>query len=207
MTLRLPLRELEEADADPAGYRAKLYGPPRQPQGSIYFNALRNAIFNFHKPEWTAARAEGYLNDRLVKAPNAAKRAEALDRFRWYTAEHEKLGWTTFLTRLTLDTPPPSSATVDLAIPGQVARVDLVPSGGFVGWMLSSGDGRGWRRELRMPLLQEALARSLNAPIDEVAIGVYAFQSRFVGHTVYSATEVSDAHSRLERLVEKLRLG
>ena len=72
MTLRLPLRELEEADADPAGYRAKLYGPPRQPQGSTYFNALRNAIFNFHKPEWNAARAEGYLNERLAKAPRAS---------------------------------------------------------------------------------------------------------------------------------------
>jgi hypothetical protein len=55
---RLPLRELEEASADPTGYRAKLYGPPRQAQGSIYFNALRNAIFNFHKPQWTAAQAE-----------------------------------------------------------------------------------------------------------------------------------------------------
>ena len=86
MSPRLPLRELDEADADPTGYRARLYGPPRQAQGSVYFNALRNAIFNFHKPRWDAAQAESYLEERLAGAPNPARRAEALDQFRWYLA-------------------------------------------------------------------------------------------------------------------------
>lgn len=205
MSPRLPLRELEEANADPAGYRAKLYGPPRQAQGSIYFNTLRNAIFNFHKPQWTAAQAESYLEDRLASAANASKKAEVSDQFRWYVSEYETLGWTKFLTRLTVDIPLPACAPAELTISGQIARVDLVPSGGYAGWMLLSGNGRGWRRELRMPLSQEALARKMNVPIDEIIVGVYAFRSRSVEHTSYSATEVGEAHLFLKRIVERLR--
>lgn len=205
MSPRLPLRELEEANADPAGYRAKLYGPPRQAQGSIYFNTLRNAIFNFHKPQWTAAQAESYLEDRLASAANPSKKAEVSDQFRWYVSEYETLGWTKFLTRLTVDISLPAHAPADLAISGQIARVDLVPSGGYAGWRLLSGDGRGWRRELRMPLSQEALARKMNVPIDEIIVGVYAFRSRSVEHASYSATEVREAHLSLERIVERLR--
>jgi hypothetical protein len=201
---RLPLRELEEANADPARYRAKLYGPQRQAQGSIYFNTLRNAIFNFHKPQWTAAQAESYLEDRLASAANTLKKAEVLDQFRWYVREYEALGWTTFLTRLNVDILPPSRAPADLSISGQIARVDLVPSGGYAGWIFVSGDAHGWRQELRMPLVQEALAREMNVTTDEIIVGVYAFKSRSVEHTSYSAAELRAVRSSLEQLLQRL---
>jgi hypothetical protein len=195
---------LEEASTDPVGYRAKLYSPPRQAQGSIYFNTLRNTIFNFHKPQWIAAQAESYLQDHLAGAANVSRTAEVLDQFRWYVREYETLGWTKFLTRLTVDISLSACAPADLAISGQIARVDLVPSGGYAGWILLSGDGRGWRQELRMPLSQEALARKMNVPINEIIVGVYAFRSRSVEHMSYSATEVREAHSSLERIVQRL---
>lgn len=205
MAPRLSLRELEEASADPVGYRAKLYGTPRQAQGSIYFNALRNAIFNFHKPQWTASQAENYLQERLAGAANAARRDEVLDQLRWYVEEYEARGWATFLTRLTVDVPLPDSAPADLAVSGQIARVDLVPSGEYAGWLLLSGDGRGWRQELRMPLYQEALARKMNVPVDETILGVYAFRNRSVEYTRYSVAEVKAAHLSLEQVIHRLR--
>ncbi len=204
MSPRLPLRELEEANADPAGYRAKLFGPSRQAQGSIYFNTLRNAIFNFHKPRWTAAEAESYIEERLADAANASRRAEVLDQFRWYVGEYETRGWTKFLTRMNVDITLPSRAPADLAISGQVARVDLVPSGEYAGWIFVSGNARGWRQELRMPLTQEALARNLNVATDEIIVGVYAFRSRSVEHTSYSAAELTAARSSLVRVVQGL---
>lgn len=206
MSPRLPLRELDEAAADPTGYRAKLYGSPRQAQGSVYFNALRNAIFNFHKPRWNAAQAERYLEDRLAGAPNAARKAEALDQLRWYLEQYRALGWPKALTRLDLSIPLPPKASADLSLSGQVARVDFAPSGGYAGWIFVSGTARGWRRGLRMPLVQEALAQEMNVTIGEVIVGIYAFRDRTVEHTSYSATEIRAARESLEGLIQRLRL-
>jgi hypothetical protein len=203
---RLPLRELEEANADPVGYRAKLYGPARQAQGSIYFNALRNAIFNFHKPQWTAAQAGSYLEDRLANAANAPRIAEVLDQFHWYLEQYRALGWATALTKLNVNISLPPWAPADLSISGQIARVDFVPSGGYAGWIFVSGAARGWRQELRMPMVQEALAGEMNVTTDEVIVGIYAFQDRFVEHTSYSATEIREARTSLEGLLQRLRL-
>jgi hypothetical protein len=202
---RLPLRELEEANADPTGYRAKLYGPPRQAQGSIYFNALRNAIFNLHKPEWTVAQAESYLEDRLAEAANTSRKAEAFDQFHWYLEQYRALGWATALTRLNVNISLSPWAPADLALSGQLARVDFVPSGGYGGWVFVSGAARGWRQELRMPIIQEALAGEMNVTTDEVIVGIYAFQDRFVEHTSYSATEIRGARASLEGLLQRLR--
>lgn len=69
MSSRLPLRDLMEASADPARYRAKLSNPPRG-GGPNYFNALRDAIFNYHKAGWTVAQAERYLEGSVTAAPS-----------------------------------------------------------------------------------------------------------------------------------------
>lgn len=204
MSPRLPLRELEEASADPAGYRAKLYGPPRQAQGSPYFNALRNAIFNFHKPQWTTAQAESYLKERLARTPNAERKSEALDQFRWYLDKYRALGWPKALTRLNLNIPLPPRAPADLSLSGQVARVDFVPSGGYAGWIFVSGTARGWRQGLRMPLVQEALAQKMNVTTSEIIVGIYAFRGKAVEHTSYSATEIREARASLESLLQRL---
>jgi len=196
---------LDEADADPTGYRARLYGPPRQAQGSVYFNALRNAIFNFHKPGWNAAQAESYLEERLAGASNAARRAEALDQFRWYLEQYKALGWPKALTRLNLSIPLPPEAPADLSLSGQVARVDFAPSGGYAGWIFVSGTAHGWRRGLRMPLVQEALARRMNVTTEEIIVGIFAFRDRTVEHTSFTANEVAAAQASLERLLQRLR--
>jgi hypothetical protein len=201
----LPLRELDEADADPIGYRARLYGAPRQAQGSIYFNALRYAIFNFHKPGWNDAQAEGYLEERLVNAPNAAKSAEALDQFRWYLEQYRALGWPKALTRLNLSIPLPPDAPADLSLSGQIARVDFAPSGGYAGWIFASGTATGWRRGLRMPLIQEALANEMNVTTEETIVGIYAFRDRTVEHTSFTVDEVAAARASLEGLLQRLR--
>ncbi len=119
--------------------------------------------------------------------------------------EYASLGWTTFDTRLNLEATLPPWAPDDLECSGQIARADVAPSG-YAGWMFLSGDAGAWRQELRMPLIQEALAQEMNAPVDEVIVGVYAFRQRNVEQTSYSAAEISAARSTLEELLRRLRL-
>lgn len=204
MSPRLPLGDLEEANEDPAGYRTKLLGPPRQRGGPTYFGALRDTIFRFHRLGEPLAEVEGYLEGRLSRFRDLSRRDETLDQFRWYVEEYARLGWTTFDTRLNLKAALPPWAPDDLECSGQIARADVSPSG-YAGWMLLSAAG-AWRQELRMPLIQEALAQEMNAPVDEVIVGVYSFRERSVEQTSYSAVEISAARSALEELLRRLRL-
>jgi hypothetical protein len=55
-----------------------------------------------------------------------------------------------------------------------------------------------------MPLIQEAVARELDAPTDELTVGVYAFGDRAVEYTTYSASEIKAARSALEDLLRRL---
>ena len=199
------MRDLREASANPARYRSKLLDPARG-GGPNYFNALRDAIFNFHKLEWTAVRAERYLESRLDALPGTVERDEVSDQFRWYVEEYEARGWTTFRTRMTVSIPLPSWAASNLSVSGEVARTDLVPSGGYAGWVFLSGDTEGWRDDPRMPLIQEELTKKMNAPADDVSVGVYVLRERSAELTRYSATEIEATRSSLEELLRQLRL-
>ncbi len=194
-----------EASADPARYRAKLSNPPRG-GGPNYFNALRDAIFNFHKEGWTAAMAERYLDGRLDRLTGNVRRDDVSDQFRWYVGEYEAHGWTTFRTRMNVSISLPSWAPIDLSVSGEIARTDLVPSGGYAGWVFLSGDADGWRDDPRLPLIQETLTQEMNASADEVSVGIYAFRERNAELTRYSAAEIEMTQALLEELLRQLRL-
>lgn len=138
--------------------------------------------------------------------PGTVVRDEVSDQFRWYVGEYEARGWVTFRTRMNVSIPLPSWAPANLSVSGEVARTDLVPSGGYAGWVFLSGDAEGWRNDPRMPLIQEALTQEMNAPTDEVSVGIYALRERSVELTRYSATEIEATRSSLEELLRQLRL-
>lgn len=204
MSPRLPLRELAEASADPYAYRTKFFGPARRAQGSPYFLSLRNALFNLHKLGWNTAEARGYLEKALEKHPNALKKAETMDQFTWYVRELEGAGRRVFRTRLNVDIPLPSWTPDDFSCSGEVSRLDLAQSGCYAAWRFDSGDARGWQEDLRMPMIQEAVARILDAPTDEITVGVYAFRARSIQYRRYSASEITAARSMLEDTVRRL---
>lgn len=206
MSPRIPLGDLKKASEDPTKYRAKLSNFSGGYRGSVYFNALRNAIFNYHKPDWTATQAEQYLERSLENHPNALRKAEVSEQLRWYVGEYVARGWTTFRTRLNVSVPLPSWASSDLSVSGEISRIDLVPSGGYAGWLLLSGNAGAWRDELRMPLIQKMLAQEMNITSDEITVGVYALREGKVEHTSYSAREIKTAHFSLENLLLELCL-
>jgi hypothetical protein len=55
-----------------------------------------------------------------------------------------------------------------------------------------------WFQALHMPLIQDAVARQMGAPINEVSVGVYSFKERLVELHSYSSQEIAQAYSELD---------
>jgi hypothetical protein len=159
VTTRIPLSDLDQAARDPSGYRARMGAGSRGGFRSGYFNVLRNAIRRFHDAGEDEAQARDYLENGLTRFNDASKRSETMHQFDWYVEEnHTRRGWVTSETmgRVVVELPP--WAPADLVCSGEVTRIDIVPSGRLAGWLFRNDDVQGWHRELRMPLIQGALA-------------------------------------------------
>ncbi len=97
-----------------------------------------------------------------------------------------------------------SGDRAEIICSGRVWRLDLVPSEGYAGWIFRSQDSRGWDAELRMPLIQEALAEVLDVPSRSVRVGVYAFGDRRSESRVYTSPEIRSARRRFAKLLANL---
>lgn len=201
---RLPLGDLEEARRDPGAYRRKLDAAEQKRFGNTYIGALRNAIYRYHRTQ-DADDAGRYLEDRLAAFGSARRNAETLDQLDWYIDDITRRGWPAFQTGLRVAVPLPPEISPDLTCTGQVDRVDVVPSGGYAAWLFRSKAGTGWADELRMPILQHVLANQiLNVPLDEIRVGIYAFQDQWADSRCYSEAEAEAAYGGFENLLARL---
>lgn len=202
---RIPLGELDDARQNPAAYWQKLEHRTDDRRGETYINALRQTIFRFHDTgDFQEARI--YLENRLAnsKLRSMIRKAATVDQFEWYADEYATRGWPLSQTKLRLRVPLPRGP-VDLYCSGEVARLDIVPTGGYAAWLFCGPLNPAWRNELRMPLVQATVAEQvLGVPTDEVQIGIYSFQAQVVDLHRYSLSEIGDAKSALDQLLASM---
>lgn len=199
---RIPLGELEEASRNPGAYRHKLDHPVEKRMGETYINALRQTIFRFHDTN-DYQEAHSYLVNRLANSRlrSAIQKAATIDQFEWYVEDYTTRAWPLFQTQLRLRIPL-SRGPADLVCSGEIARLDVVPAGGYAGWLFSSTFNPDWPAELRMPLIQGALAENvLGVPVDEVQVGIYGFKAHRTDLHQFSSTEIQHARTSLDNLL------
>lgn len=204
MATRIPLRDLEQAARDPSGYRTKMSATPSRRFRYGYFNVLRNAIRKFHATRENEAQARDYLEDGLAEFKSDSKKAETEDKFDWYVQEYR------FRTPVTVETMGriavqlPLRVSSDVSCSGEITRLDIVPTGGYTGWLFRNDNIHGWSSELRMPLIQDALAQELGVGTEDISVGVYGFPERLIREKTYSADEVRAAYSSLDNVLAQL---
>jgi hypothetical protein len=202
---RVPLGDLHLALADPGRYRQRLDHPEPGFFAPSYFNALRDAVFVFHKPGGNVPAASSYLEERLDYFKNQRRSQQMTDQFDWYVTDFAQRDLVTFQTRLNVVLPLPAWAPPGLTCSGQISRVDMVLSGGYAAWMFRARDPAGWADQLQMPLAQWALATLvLGAPPSEVSMGLVSFEEGFVDSRIYSDEEIDKAHRRFEALLHAM---
>lgn len=201
---RIPIRELEEARRDPSEYRTRLTQPQthtvRRPS---YFMALRDAIFRFHRSNRVTGRE--YLEERLARFKNNRRGQDMIDKYEWYIRQYTDLQWAACSVKPLISIPLPARVPADLQCSGQVARIDVVPDGGYAAWLFRNASTAGWSKELQMPLIQYAVAQSVvHADVSQVRVGVCGFQDETAPIKVYSSKEIKAALREFDQLLGKL---
>ena len=205
--VKLSLKELDEAFSNPTEYREKLAKrraePPFYPPS--YFLQLTYAIFKFHDEDNDPVEGEIYLNEKLSnpKLTNESRKKAIREQYVWYVKDFMSKGIWHSDVRYNISFKPNEYLSLDLTLSGQIGRLDLNPNGYSV-WMFRSKDPKDWIKEIRMPLIQDGLSKILNVSLNEVTIGIYSFEEKYIEEHNFSIKDVQISKMKLAELLDKL---
>lgn len=184
---------LEVVRSDIAAFTAEQYFNPRSK-----WRTLQYAVFEYHRHGVTSAlsRFDRDFHRQFVGVGDFDLYADQLEL---YIARHRRLGSPTVEVkrRIHLDLTP----TVYLA--GEVPRIDLNVGGGFTACLFFR-TATNWVTELRMPLLQLELARSLGLAVSQVSMAAYQFDTGNLERRRYARAEIDSALEEAKRIAERL---
>ena len=90
-----------------------------------------------------------------------------------------------------------------LDLSGLISRLDITAVG-YRAVILGAGRGN-WRTELRMPLIQTAVALKYGRPVDEVAVGVQDADGSALDEEVYTSAQITNARQEFQHLGQGVR--
>ena len=198
--MKISHKQLEECRQQPRQWLVNVSGSYTGPRRLGYSQVLQLAIHLYHK-DGSAANARQHLSTLMARADfrNAVRvdlTEASLDSYiDWHsasgtiTADHR--------VRLLLD------IQGYLALSGEVSRVDITPEG-YRGVLLGVPP-RGWRDQLRMPLLQRALSRKYGRPLNELSIGVQELDGSGLAITNFSLRRITEAEREFLDLGQQVR--
>jgi hypothetical protein len=163
-----------------------------------YRQALALAISEFHKKEdikATVVKIDGYVAKNFK---NEMKISKLYTDFDQYTKWYQSSGIISAEANILLNFP----SSGDWHLGGYVSRVDLILSGYRA--ILFEVPGSGWKDQLRMPLIQLAIANRYGRPASEVRIGLQDLDGNSIVETQYGTQKRSDALSEFQKLGGKV---
>jgi hypothetical protein len=165
-----------------------------------YERVLRLSIFHFHKSSAVAARdymTEMIRKHRLKNVGRINEIEASLDRYlRWASDERLKVA----------DTKVNLAHQIGfLELRGEVGRVD-VTSTGYRAVLLGNVPA-GWDQQLRMPLIQAAIASMYGRPQDKTEVGFQEMNANNLVTRIYSEQQIRRAQRKfiaLGRIVRRI---
>ena len=200
--MRISHTQLDECRANPRSWVHAKASPSSSFPRYGYNQALLHAINRFHKSDGDAHSARLYLEESLDRNfENQTRSNYVLEQFEDYLAWCQQsaivVADTKFRIRLDLG--------AQLELRGEMHRLDMVQNG-YRGLLL--GDyPPNWGTQLRMPLLQRAVALIYGRPVEEIAVGVQHLDGSKLIVRHYSSREIRQAEQEfiaLSRVVFEL---
>ena len=157
----------------------------------------RDAVLRWHTSAAAATVVRQQLEDTLRnRFKNQARISETLDRFDSYVGQYTASGFRFQRARMDVRLRLPDLLAEHIEVTGQVTRLDRLGFR-FVACMLMSTD-TDWRSELRMPLIQTAVADKLKFVPDEVSVAAYCFETGVFQETRFNDTAFQSARGEIE---------
>jgi hypothetical protein len=200
---KISLTELEEVRRDPKGFRQKKETAGPFQGGRSIFQVLKRSIYEYHK-SMDALTAINYLEGKLESFKSRARCEKAAGDLQWYIAEHQNRGWATILRKYNITIPLSTQYLDSLKITGEISRIDMHPNGTYAAWLFNKRDLGNWIDELRMPIIQNAIAVEMGAEPALVHVGLYCFGNHAVSIHNFTNVEINRAHLELESLFRKM---
>jgi len=159
-----------------------------------YKQALNLAISTFHDTNDVGAakaKVDGYVAKNFKNAKKIALLYEYLAEYaKWFEAS----GIISADSNILLAYPYNSNWQLG----GLVSRVDYLQSGYRA--VLFEGIAPGWKDQLRMPLIQTAIAEKYGRPATEVRVGLQEIDGNKLIDTRYSIVQRSSADAEFQKL-------
>jgi hypothetical protein len=203
--MRVPLGDLEEVRRDPGAYKRKQEAPKEKGPGYGYYNLLLDSISHFHRHELSVdegVREVVRRFDAIERLKSKRELEKTVVKFRDYAIQFVNSKLDKPLVRVQVAVRLPE--TFDgLQVSGQLPRVDRLLNGDTVAWVFSKAASL-WDQELRLPLIQEAVADHLHAELDEVGLAVYCFEDGASKRFQFSDVRIAAARAELQGILTQL---
>jgi len=196
--MKISHRELEECRRSP-----RTWWQGRQSAGGFrsfgYGQALLNAIHRYHRTN-SARAARSHLREMIDRNFTNERRIEELEAdFENYIRWHRRSGIIVADSNIRLS----YSIGGFLDLGGLISRLDITDNG-YRAVILGAGRSN-WRNELRMPLIQSAIASKYGRPVEEVAVGVQDPDGSALQDEIYASAQIASARQEFQRLGEGVR--
>lgn len=187
--------DLDNCLRDPSLWVAQLLNQNQQFRRAGYNEILLNGIFQFHKKQDYEVARE-YIDMRLERnrLQNKGRIEDLLQSFDEYVLWFNKEQPTVADVRYRLS----YELGYGIALGGTVSRIDLTSTGYRA--VLLGHIPRDWQGELRMPMLQRALAQAFGRRERQFAIGWQELNGTNLQATIYDSSAIDDAENRIRVL-------
>jgi hypothetical protein len=191
--MKISHRELEDCRRSP-----RTWWQARQSAGGFrsfgYGQALLNAIHRYHRTN-SARAARAHLQEMIERNFTDEARIDQLQAdFASYIRWHRSSGVIVADSNIRLS----YSIGSFFDLGGLISRLD-VTGDGYRAIILGAGRPN-WQSELRMPLIQSAIALKYGRPVDDVSVGVQEPDGGALQEQSYTSSEIATARREFERL-------
>ncbi len=165
-----------------------------------YERALRLAIQRYHR-ENSADRARQHLRDLIGR--HKFQNTERVDEI--LLSLDSYITWCVDSATITADSGVRLGLNPQgyLTLVGEIPRLDITTDG-YRGVLLGTSP-TGWRNQLRMPLLQRAIAIKYGRPVDEIGIGIQDLDGSGLQVAIFSMGQIRTAEREFLDLGERVR--
>lgn len=193
--MRISHAQLSQCHKNPATWVANQLNQDGSFPWRGYDSWLREGIYRFHRDKDIQA-ARQYIKQQLINQGLTTHHRiqDALERFDAYIYWYRSEGIILIDSRFRLD----YELGHGIILGGLVSRIDMIQQGYRA--VLLGNIHPGWEEELRMPLIQRALAVAYQRPENEFVVGVQELDASELAVTSYSQTDMANA----ERIAQQL---